>query len=251
MTFSEKTHVDRVNHDRWQVAQAWEREHWLRNHKALARHGKNVAWRFLSMLRLVEKYRGDDRNHWWGETFDNYSFLPPAVDNALEVGCGPYTNIRLISRVCTPRHLYLSDPLIQTYLGFNMTFLNETYRNATCYLDDHPLEELPFADDYFELAVMINVLDHVRDASMCMNSLIRVVKPGGFVIIGQDLSDLSDLERQPDGLRVGHPVTLHEKWFDAYLKNNFDQVFGRILPREAGWAPEWHYGTLCFAGRKR
>ncbi len=173
------------------------------------------------------------------------------MENAVEVGCGPYTNIRLIRKTCNPQHIILSDPLIRTYVKFKMTFVNEMYHEATCILDDHPLEELPFADSYFDLAVMINVLDHVRDANLCMQNLIRVLKPGGIVIIGQDLTNQEDLMRQPEGLQIGHPITLDEKWFEPHLSGIFDEILYKVLPREVGWAEQWHYSTLIFAGRKR
>jgi ubiquinone/menaquinone biosynthesis C-methylase UbiE len=242
---------EQVDRDRWQMAQTWERQHWIRDQKALAQYGKNYIWRLLAMLRLVPKHRGDDRNIWWQRNLDNYSFLPPKVENALEVGCGPYTNMRLIREVCQPDHLFLSDPLIRTYVKFKMTFVNELHRAAACCLDDHPLEQLPFADDYFDLVVMINVLDHVQDARACMESLIRVLKPGGFVVIGQDLTNDEDFRKQPDGLKTGHPITLDENWFGPYLSGNFDTVLHKILPRDVGWAPQWHYGTLVFSGTKR
>jgi ubiquinone/menaquinone biosynthesis C-methylase UbiE len=132
-----------------------------------------------------------------------------------------------------------------------MTFVNELYRAAECCLDDHALEDLPFADSYFDLVVMINVLDHVQDATACMKTLIRILKRGGFAVIGQDLTNLDDLKRQPEGLREGHPITLDEKWFEPYLTREFNQVARRIIPRDQGWAPQYHYGTLCFAGTKR
>jgi SAM-dependent methyltransferase len=243
--------VNKVDHERWQTAQAWERNYWLRRQKTMARYGKNYVWRVLSLLGYVEKYRGNDRNGWWEDSFDSYKFLPASVNNAIEVGCGPYTNMRRIRKVCAPRHLFLSDPLIRTYLGFKMTFVREMYREAACWLDDHPLEELPFADVYFDLAVMINVLDHVRDANLCMENLIRILRPGAFVIIGQDLTDEKDLKQHPEDLKIGHPVTLSEQFFEPYLKKRFDQVLYKVLPREVGWAPQFHYGTLCFAGIKR
>ena len=179
---------------------------WLRNHKALARYGKNYIWRLLSLFEFVEKYRGDDRNRWWKEAFQNYQALPSKVNNALEVGCSPCTNIRLMIEACEPKHIVLSDPLIRTYVNFNMTFVNEMYRKAACYLDDHPLEELPFKDDYFDLAVMINVLDHTKDAQLCMSNLIRVLKHGGTIVIGQDLSISKSIAKQPEGLANRPPL---------------------------------------------
>jgi SAM-dependent methyltransferase len=242
---------DKVTHERWQIAQNWEQSHWVRDRKALAKYGKNYIWRLLSLFGIVEKYRGDDRNSWWKSMFDDYKFLPANMNDALEVGCGPYTNMRLIQNVCHPAHIYLSDPLIRTYVKFKMTFVNDMYRDAACSLDDHPLENLPFADDYFDLVVMINVLDHVQDAEACMRSIIRVTRPGGIIIIGQDLTNADDLARQPDGLQIGHPITLDEKWFQPHLEERFDSILNKVLPKESGWAPEWHYGTLIYAGKKR
>lgn len=243
--------MDRVELARWKTAQVWERDHWIRNHKALGHYGKNFIWQFLSWFGVVEKYRGDDRNYWWARHFENYAFLPANVENALEVGCGPYTNMRLIRKVCAAKHLFLSDPLIRTYVGFKMTFVRDMYLGGGCSLDDHPIEELPFADGYFDLCVMVNVLDHVQDAGKCMRNLIRLLKPGGYFVIGQDLTSGQDLEKIPSGVQIGHPVTVNEDWFSAFLNDSLETCFRKVLRSEEGWAPEFHYGTLLYAGRKR
>jgi len=240
-----------VSRERWQTAQTWEQKHWIKDQKELGKFGKNYIWRLLALFGAVDKYRGDDRNSWWQEMFEGYKFLPATVENALEIGCGPYSNMRLIQRVCRPSHLYLSDPLIRTYANFKMTFVSQMHKEAACTLDDHPGEELPFKGEYFDLVVMINVLDHVRDAEACMQNLVRVAKPGGMVIVGQDLTNPEDLAMQPDGLKVGHPITLDEPWFRRYFDQDFRPVLNKVLPREAGWAPQWHYGTLIFAGQKK
>jgi len=242
---------DRTSKENWEISQAWEQNHWNREQKLLAKYGKNYIWQLLSVFGVVEKYRGDDRNLWWADAFDDYKFLPRNVDNALEVGCGPYTNWRIIQNVCRPLHLFLSDPLIRTYVRFKRTFLRKMYDEAICILDDHPLEELPFADSYFDVVVMINVLDHVMDANACLKNLIRVVKKGGYLIIGQDLTNAQDLVRHPEGLKIGHPIQLDEAWFEPYLSEQFEVTIKKVLQREMGWAPQWHYGTLVFAGRKR
>ena len=242
---------DKVSQERWEAAQQWERRHWIGAQAARAKFGKNYIWRVLSAFGLAPKYRGDDWNQWWKREFSNYTFLPPTVDNALEAGCGPYTNLRLVLERCRPKHVVLSDPLIRTYVKFKLTFVAEMYRSALCVLDDHPLEGLPFADDYFDLAVMINVLDHVRDAQLCMQNLIRVTKPGGFLILGQDLSNDEDLEalRRDQGA-IGHPIKLDSGWFEGHLNKGFEPIIRKVLSREQGRAPESHYATLIFAGRK-
>jgi SAM-dependent methyltransferase len=248
---ADKVFSEKVSEERWRAAQQWEEQHWIGAQAARARAGKNYIWRALSAFGLVPKYRGDDWNRWWMAQFEDYRFLPATVKNALEVGCGPYTNLRLIMERCRPEHIYLSDPLIRTYVKFKLTFVADMYRKALCVLDDHPLEELPFADNYFDLSVMNNVLDHVRDARLCMDNLVRVTKPGGFVLLGQDLSNEEDLDAlRRDGGAVGHPIKLHAEWFDPWLKN-FEPVLQKVLPREQGREPDKHYATLIFAGRKR
>jgi len=248
---SNKIVKDRVSEERWKDAQQWEEKHWIGAQKARAKYGKNFIWRVLSLFGFVPKHRGDDWNHWWKQAFADYGFLPESVENAIEVGCGPYTNIRLIQERCGTRHLMLSDPLIRTYVHFKLTYVADLYKRAACVLDDHPLEELPFADDYFDLAVMINVLDHVKDAPACMDNLIRVIKPGGWLILGQDLSNDEDAAAlEADEGRVGHPIKIDEGWFKPWLEKGFEPTMHKVLTREEGRSPDGHYGTLLFAGRK-
>jgi ubiquinone/menaquinone biosynthesis C-methylase UbiE len=119
-----------------------------------------------------------------------------------------------------------------------------------CVLDDHPLEELPFPSESFDLAVKINVLDHVRDAHLCMDNFIRILKPGGIVIWGQDLTNAEGVKRTASGVFVGHPIIVDEEFCKPYLEQ-FDPIISEIVPAERPtWAPDWHYATLVFAGTK-
>lgn len=241
---------DCVERERWGQAQSWEEAFWIRTEKTRARYGKNLIWRMLSWVGLKPRFRGDDSNLWWKEKFSQYSFLPATVGNAVELGCGPYTNMRHILGVCTPGHLVLSDPLIKTYVNFPLTFVHHAYRTAFCMLDDHPAEDCPFADGYFDLVVMINVLDHVRDADACLRAASRITAPGGFLILGQELSDAHDADAMKDDPgQVGHPIRVDHHWMDERL-HGFEPVIKRILPRDEGRGPEHHYGTYLFAGRR-
>lgn len=243
--------IQHVTKDRWMEAQAWEEAHWIRTQVERAKYGKNVLWAILALLRLKPKFRGDDWNFWWEQAFDEYRFLPATVENAIELGCGPYTNWRLIAKRCKAQHLFLSDPLMKTYVTFRQTFPAELYRCGFGILDDHPIEECPFRDDYFDVTVIINVLDHVRDAAVCLEKAIAITKPGGILLLGQDLTNEDDLRNRRDAPGdVGHPITVDHIWIERILGNKFDPLIQRVLPREQGRAPEHHYGTYIFAGRK-
>lgn len=243
--------TDKVSDERWKDAQKWEEAHWIHTQNARGKFGKNWIWRALNFMGFVDKYRGDDWNLWWKNQFDNYSFLPTKVANAIEVGCGPYTNIRHILPHCSTDHLFLSDPLIKTYVNFKLAFTADAYKKGFSILDDHPLEEIPYRNDYFDLVIMINVLDHVKDASLCMKNLIRITKPGGWLIVGQDLTNVEDLKKlENDPGLVGHPIKISHEWFQPFLSTGFTPMINKVLPRAEGREPENHYGTLVFAGIK-
>lgn len=246
-----KSVTTKVSRERWEQAQAWERQHWVNTQKNMGKFGKNLIWKMLAAFNIKDKYRGNDWNYWWQQQFDNYDFLPEQMNNMIELGCGPYSNTRLILEKTTPKHVVLSDPLIKTYVNFNNTFVAGMYREGFCTIDDHPIEECPFRSDFFDLSIMINVLDHVKDADLCMQNAMKIVKPGGIFIFGQDLSNDEDMQRRADKPEdIGHPIFLDEEWCNLYLDAGFEPIIRKVLSREEGRNPKGHYATMIFAGRK-
>ena len=45
------------------------------------------------------------------------------------------------------------------------------------------LEALPFADQTFDAALCMNVLEHVRHPDLCLQEICRVLKPGGMLYL--------------------------------------------------------------------
>jgi len=191
---------------------------------------------------------GDDWNHWWAQQFDNFSSVPSKLENALELGCGPFTNIRLIWAGRTIEHVFCSDPLARKYVRLRGCWLAESYRRSEVLIDDHPAEECPFATDYFDLTVMINVLDHVQDPKACVASALRVTKPGGLLLLGQDLTNEVDLRRLAHE-DVGHPIRVTHESLDELLLPYVEPQVRKVLDRDQGRNPAAHYGTYILAGR--
>lgn len=247
---SSEVNIVRVDRERWKDAQDWEAGYWKGADRWMARYGKSLAWGFLARLGLKPKYRGDDWNEWWAARFDNYQFLPENIPAAIELGCGPFTNIRLIHATRRIDRLVLSDPLLPTYYDFRNTFVRDMYQRKACEFDTSPIEECPYESDSFDLVVMINVLDHVFDAEAGVRNARRIVKPGGHLVIGQDLTSEDDYELDRVRDNVGHPIKLGHEWMDEQLLSGFDPVIHRLLSREEGRSPSIHYGTYLFAGQK-
>ena len=84
------------------------------------KHGwKRIVWPLAApVLRALNWRRawGDDWNHWWRDQFDVIR-SPAHLGDCVELGCGPYTNTRLILEGRTANRVVCSDPLVRSYLG--------------------------------------------------------------------------------------------------------------------------------------
>lgn len=230
--------------ERWQEAQTAELALWRR---------KNSRFHALLHSALyaigIRKTRcGDDWNSWWYEQFDGYRLLPPHFNKAIELGCGPYTNIRLIRKDRTIDEVVCSDPLSGHYVRFAGQWLATEYARGTIGIDDHPIEKCSYPDGNFDLVVLVNVLDHVQDSNVCIDVAKRITKPGGYLVFGQDLTNEEDLARV--GEDITHPIRLHHDDLDAQLSGSIMPLLRKILPREKGRNPRAHYGTYLLIGRK-
>lgn len=239
-----------ISRERWQAAQAWELEVWRGQERRGPRSLRTRAREGLRRLFGKETVDpGDDWNEWWAEQFEGYSALPEELDKAVELGCGPYTNMRLILRNRKIRHVCCSDPLAREYVRFKGRWLAEAWKSGRVTIDDHPLENCPFDNAYSDLVVLINVLDHVRSCVSCLEQAMRITKPGGYLVVGQDLTDLEDARRVGDD--PGHPIRVSRELLDNALAPAFERVLYKILAREQGRNPSAHCGTYVCIGKKR
>ena len=245
----------KITNEQWQEAQKWEKNFWdkrVRN----SRSTRNLGL-FKMLVQKILGLRSDPNvNYWWSKQFDEYSFVPEYLQNAIEFGCGHTTNMRLILKGRRSKHIFASDPLIRHYITYRASPISRKWRKGQYLINDHPLEEAPFCSNYFDLVVCINVLDHVQDVSLCMKNLIRVVKPNGILIFGQNLTNEDDLKateelRKSFQSDIGHPHKFADE--DIFLPYfaGFETLTHKVLRREEGYAPLWNHSTLIYAGRKQ
>ena len=190
----------------------------------------------------------DDWNQWWYEKFEGYREIPALIESAVELGCGPYTNIRLIRKDRVIESVICNDPLMNRYLQLGGNWVAIESAKGNILLDDHPIEERPFSDETFDLVIMINVLDHVMDAMLCLDVAVGITKPAGYLVLGQDLSDQRDVAQS--GNDVAHPIRIHHHDIDQRVFMQFSPRFKKLLPREEGRNPGAHYGTYLLIGQK-
>lgn len=78
----------------------------------------------------------------------------------------------------------------------------------------------------------------------------QVIAHGGYLILGQDLTNAEDMQNCPDVLTdTKHPILLDMDALKPHL-DAYRLVHSKLLPREQGRNPKAHYGTLIYIGRK-
>jgi SAM-dependent methyltransferase len=113
--------IVQVPEARWRVAQRAERTHWMK-------------------LGLGSD---DDRNIEHSQGFDNYHALAGRVfESAIELGCGPFTNLSIIGEHCTIRECSLLDPLIEDYLSHPYCSYNRERLLLGRYLPPTPAQRI-------------------------------------------------------------------------------------------------------------
>lgn len=207
--------------------------------------------RILQYIKFGDFYCGDDWNYWWMDQFDGYKVLPKSFNKALEVGSGPYTNMRLLSKIVEVKDMYFTDPLMHIYKAFRLTWLSKMFEAGKVHAMTGKAEKIEFPDATFDMVVCNNVLDHVENAEMCLNEMSRVLAPGGYFIFGQELTNAEDLKVSSWKNDVGHPIKLHEIFLDKVFANVYDSKFKRILTREQSRIPHHNYGTYIYIGKKK
>jgi len=230
-----KRGVVRVEEDRWEEAQRYERRTWMAGRRSVF----------------------SDRNEYHAKRFAEYEVLRGRqFRRGIELGCGPFTNLRLILEHCQIRELHLLDPLLEDYLhhpfcryqgGRLGGLLNESSARWPFYLR-HPLAawrvkindarigglfgrpvtmtpgmiETYTPDQRFDLVVMINVLEHCRDAEAVLAQLDALLEPGGVLVFHDKLYRAEAVQRLLQMLYdAGHPLRVDRSVLDEFLGRHF------------------------------
>lgn len=218
--WDEEKGIVKVDDRRWQAAQRFESDGWLRH------------WRTAS----------SDRNGQHQAGFGGYTCVPSYMGNVLEIGCGPFTQLQTIAEGRTIKHVTLLDPLLEQYKQLpNCIYKEGRFLGYDSRLICKQAEELSVIAE-FDVAICINVLEHVQDVEAVLLKLHRSIATGGIVIFGERYYDGLDINEVYD---VGHPIRVKLKVFEDWEKQ-FETLFIGQEPTTDPLAQE-HY----FIGRKK
>jgi SAM-dependent methyltransferase len=196
-----------VSKERWEQAQRAEATHWMK-----LGIGSN-----------------DDRNYEHARNMGSYNSISGRhFGDAIEIGCGPFTNLRIISNHCKIDNVTLLDPLISQYLthvgcSYKTGFLNGIPATTI----NNTAEDIGL-DKRYDLVVMINVLEHCYDAGKTIENAISLCSNGGVFIFHDKLYDIN--VTKTESLTVfdaAHPLRAGHDFIEKQL-GQFKQLYRKM-----------------------
>jgi SAM-dependent methyltransferase len=202
--WNEETGIIRVDEERWRQAQHFESEGWLKH------------WREAK----------DDRNTQHAAGFDSYKTVPPKLGDVLEIGCGPFTQLKTIQQGRSIETVTLLDPLLENYLQLpNCTYRDGKFLDHPTTLLCHAAELLKGVEEY-DTIICINVLEHVQDVAAILLAMHRALRYGSTIIFGERVYDGLNISEVYD---IGHPIRVKMKVFLKW-EERFEHLY-RVIPR--------------------
>ena len=228
--------VIKVSRSRWLEAQRYEQRTWMEG-----------------------KASTSDRNEQHAECFAKYASLRgKRFEQSIELGCGPFTNMRKVLQVCRCRNVELLDPLIDSYLShpfcryarrtmggllakpfFPITrrgglknplkFIFQKYeswvvgglRGRPITLHNSSIEDFS-PQKVYDLCVMINVLEHCRDADAVFAKILRMTAPGSYFVFADKIySAAQEAETISRYFDAGHPLKVDYSVIRQFLDAHF------------------------------
>jgi ubiquinone/menaquinone biosynthesis C-methylase UbiE len=130
-------------------------------------------WAYWKSRQIEE---GTLNNDWYQDTFTKRVGLSKDFytnKKILDIGCGPRGSLEWAD--IAEERVGL-DPLVERYRSLGIDRHSTHYVNA-------PAEDIPYPGNYFDVVTSINSLDHVDDVDAAIREMIRVLAPGGMILL--------------------------------------------------------------------
>jgi SAM-dependent methyltransferase len=260
--------VIKVSPERWKQAQSYERHFWMER----------------------AKQSDDDRNIEHFNDFGAYASIKGlSFNSAIELGCGPFTNLRIIATQVKIGRCTLEDPLIDDYLKhahttYNQKFLNTGDKSLDPILirmirrlirplapklagklrlskgklpiDElipHPIENMPVSKTH-DLIVMINVIEHCQDLETIFSKILALSKPGSIFVFCDKYYTYPKIKEiiTEQCFEAGHPLLADKSVVEGFLHSHFEPLYEKLIMKEndiSGF--DWSFDSVYFIGKRK
>jgi len=147
----------------------------------------------------------------------------------LDIGCGISTVLHYLKG-----EKYGLDPLADEYKKLYDYPEDIDIRQGFC-------ENIQFSNEYFDVVISSNSLDHVSDAQKSVEEIHRVLKKGGFFLLNVTIH--KEAMRNVD---VGHPYNFTKNDVYSLIENKFEIIYEEVTIKmglknyvEGSWKKTW------------
>lgn len=191
--------IVQISNERWKEAQSYEHRTWM-----------------IQGLGAT-----DDHNKENIEQFDHFKVLNENVfSRAIELGCGPFTNIYWLEKLLEIKTITVLDPLLNEYLKHPKNRIQLNWKRI-----QSPIESFNI-DIPYDLIVMINVLEHCFDIPVIFSKILQMIEPNGIFVFGDIHFDSHTIEEMSlNAYNAGHPIRIETENLYDFLGNNFKPLY--------------------------
>lgn len=165
--------VNTLKKIRWEIAQSSELK-WWQNYLKNKTKPEYLHWKLRYWESLLQKIESE---FWLKDT-----------DKIWDAGCGPAGIFMALSK----HQIIASDPLCFEYEKYIAQFSMSDYPNTT--FIKTTLEDASFIEQ-FNVVFCMNVINHVKDISLCLNNLVASIVKNGYLIISVDAHNFDTLKQ--------------------------------------------------------
>jgi len=128
---------------------------------------------------IYHKHAAYEDSHWW--FLGRRSIIAKILDDLplprnakiMEIGCGTGGNLSLLSRYGEVHGVEL-DNFARNYA---------LQRNIAPVISGSLPDDIPYPDNFFDLIVLLDVLEHVEEDERSLVELYKKQKPGGYLLL--------------------------------------------------------------------
>ncbi|MGB5901103.1 MAG: methyltransferase domain-containing protein [Geitlerinemataceae cyanobacterium] len=175
------------------------------------------------------------------KTWLNYVNTDLAKLNFLDVGCGNGRYLQMLHRLGVPKSQLYGIEMSQ---GSIDSLQSEGYRGYYGRLEDVE-NELP--ENTFDLIVLLQVIEHVEHPRTTIQTLSRLLRPGGILVLETPNTQSLDVTWFRQGYWGGYHFPRHWNLFDRSTltrlatEANLQVKDIRYLPSPAFWILSYHH----------
>ena len=140
----------------------------------------------------------------------------------LDVGCGGGANIKRMLAMC-PKGIVTGLDLSNLALEVSTDFNFKEVTDKQCYILGGNVAQMPLSREIFDVVTAFETIYYWADLDNGAAEILRVLKPGGMVVIANEMDGLSEDDRTTEqavgGIRIYTSDEIRQSLEDAGFKN--------------------------------